>query len=285
MGFGNGKLFIFGKKMDKTLNFKIIFLLAFLFLSEFVLAQNFNDFDKVIFEYYYGSETTIEGYYVENEIFKLIKNNEGNYILNKDEIIKKYYYKKNDEILFKNSKNITFVDSTKIAQLYYELNKNKDNFNSKFIKSKLSPIKKSFIKKFYRERKIVRKFEHKIISKKKRKLMFKDIINLKKFDEFIEFKKPKYNSIYGMLHARKNTKILFIQDKDTITFEPEVLNSGQPIKRFEDVNNKIVNLNVNLLIENILPENSKFRNNLKLDTFTYKYVIWYIDNQIDDYID
>lgn len=271
--------------MDKTLSIKIIFFLVLLFLSEFVLAQNLNDFNKVIFEYYYDSETTIDGYYVENEIFKLIKNNDGNYILNKDEIIKKYYNNKNDEILFKNSKNITVVDSTKIAQLYYELNINKDNFNSKFIKSKLGTIKKSFIKKFYREHKIVRKYEHKIISKRKKKLMFKDIINLKKFDEFIAFTKPKYNSLYGMLHAQKKTKILFIKDTDTINYKPEVLNFGQPIIRFEDVNNKIVNLDVNILIENILPENSKFRNNLKLNNFTNKYVLWYLDNHIDDYTD
>lgn len=271
--------------MYKIGDFKILFLWAFLSFSEFICAQDLQNFDKVIFEYYFNSEMTTKGFYSENETFKLIKNTKGNFTLSKDEITKKYFYKKNDEIIFKNFKNITTVDSTKIAQLYYELNTNTDNFNSEFIKPKISPIKKSFIKKFYRERKLVRKFEHKIISKNKRKLMFNDILNLKKFNEFIGLRKPKYNSIYGMLDGRKNTKILFIQDKDTITYHPEVLNSGQPIIRFEDVNNKIVNLNVNLLIENILPENSKFRNNLKLDTFTYKYVIWYIDNQIDDYID
>jgi hypothetical protein len=110
-----------------------------------------------------------------------------------------------------------------------------------------------------------------------------DITNLKDFSEFIEFDKPKKESIYGNLGSRKSILIYFYYDgeKTFFTFE-DYHRCGQPFYIGEElIKNKLVNLDINQVILNILPRKSKFAKEFNYQNVMDKYIDWYILRAIE----
>lgn len=175
------------------------------------------------------------------------------------------------------------IDSTLINNLWIELNTKKDNFTYDYFLLKKLKIKKYKIKKsinFYSQ--IIHSQNKKISQDLKNKLIV-DISNLKDFSEFIEFEKPKKESIYGSLDGSKSILICFYYEVEKTFFKFEYYHRcGQPFYIGEKlIKNKLVNLDVNQVILDILPSKSKFGKEFNYQNVMDKYIDWYILRAIE----
>jgi len=102
--------------------------------------------------------------------------------------------------------------------------------------------------------------------------------NLKSFSEFIAHEKPKKESLYGSVDGSKNISIHFFYNGKSSLFQFETFhNCGQPFYLGEKlIENKTVNLDVNQLILDIIPNKSKFRKEFSYNNILDKYINWYI---------
>lgn len=256
----------------------------FLLITNLTFAQTSNDFDTVIFEfnhdYDYGKN---KGIFSKKEYLVLIRISDNEYTFGENfQQTKSFDFKTIKTNNFK-FKNLQFVDGEKVAMLFKELKTNKDNFNFQYIRPSLKRIKKSSIKKIIEEKEIIWKTESKIVTNKQRKKVINEILKFSQFENFIEFEKPKKNAIYGLLDGSKNLKISFVKNNETFIYKAETFHKcGQPIeildKNADD--SKIINLEVNKLIENILPKKSMFRDEFNINNITEKYIRWYIENNL-----
>lgn len=262
---------------------KILYIFLIL-LGETFFAQNSNDFEKIIFEYNHKHEYgNNKEKFSKEEFFELTKLNNENYnYKNNIQIIKTY----NGKIIKSKTnkfKNLINIDKKLIMILFNELSTNKDNFTFEYIKPKLNKPKISLIEKIIKEKNFILKIENKQLIKEQRKKIITEILTFNLFDKFIEFEKPKPNGLYGMTDGYENLKISFISKKDTVIYKSETYHKcGQPINVIKKNSEKykIINLEVNTQIENILPKKSLFRNQFNLNNITEKYIRWYLDNNI-----
>lgn len=227
------------------------------FQFQFIIGQNQVKFDSIVFKYNY-STTASRKNISETEVIKIIR---------LDNRIDNSYSISNKKI-----------DSSLITNLWTELNTKRDNFTDDYFLSKKLNVKKSKIKKhinFYNP--ILTIKNKKITQKLKNQLIF-DIKNLKSFSEFIAHEKPKRESLNGSLDGRKNISIHFFHNGKYSLFEFETFhNCGQPFYLGEKlIENKMVNLDINQLIIDILPYKSKFRKEFNYNNIVDKYVDWYI---------
>ena len=230
-------------------------LLAAIIIFQFqaINGQNSVKFDSIVFKYNYSTSASIKNI-SETEVIKIIWIDNSYSISNKK------------------------IDSSLITNLWTELNTKRDNFTDDYFLSKKLNVKKSKIKKhinFYNP--ILTIKNKKITQELKNQLIF-DIKNLKSFSEFIAHEKPKRESLYGSLDHSKNISIIFFYDGKSLLFQFETFhNCGQPFYLEKKlIENKIVNLDVNQLIVDILPSKSKFRKEFNYNNIIDKYIDWYI---------
>lgn len=229
----------------------IIFLIKF----QTIFSQNPIKFDSIVFHYNYRAWQTTEI----SETLKIIKV---------------------DNSFFLSKKKI---NSLLINQLWTELNKNKDNFTDNYFLSKKLKIKKSKIKKqIYFCNEVVMCQKKKLSQNFKNKLII-DIKNLKDFSKFIEVEKPKKESLYAMIHGSQTVTIYFFYNETKSFFEFETFhNCGQPFYiGKKHIEKKIINLDVNQLIMDILPNKSEFRKKFIYKNVTDKYINWFVIKEIE----
>jgi hypothetical protein len=231
---------------------KLIFVII-LFQFKLVIGQNIVKFDSIVFYYNYSTYASKKNK-SETETIKINRVDNSYYISNKK------------------------VDYSLINNLSIELNTNRDNFSNNYFLSKKLNVKKCKIKKhitFYSQ---ILKSKNKKVTQKLKTQLIADIKNLKEFVEFIEFEKPKKEAIYGSTDSRKNISISFFQNSKKSYFEFETFHScGQPFYSGEKlIKNKIVNLDVNQLIIDILPNESKLRKEFNYNNILDKYISWYV---------
>ena len=125
------------------------------------------------------------------------------------------------------------------------------------------------------------KYEQKKITETELKIIECNIRKFQFFKEFIEFEKPKKDALYGRVDSSGYLNIHFISKNDTIIYKFESYHRcGQPFNRESEKHiTNIVNLNVNKIIENILPKNSLFALQYNLQNITEKYIHWYLQNK------
>jgi len=121
---------------------------------------------------------------------------------------------------------------------------------------------------------------------KKIKLTKNIVKSIKKFEcfkEFINSIKPTNETLYGSTDARLSLSILLISENDTLIYEgvPH-LKCGQPMRLKKDFNrkNRILNIQINEILLNILPEKSWFRNEFDLNNMVDLYIDWYLHRQL-----
>lgn len=231
---------------------KLLFVII-LFQFKLVIGQNIVKFDSIVFYYNYSTYASKKNK-SETETTKINRVNNSYYISNKK------------------------VDSSLINNLWIELNTNRDNFNNNYFLSKRLNIKKCKIKKhitFYSQ---ILKSKNKNVTQKLKTQLIADIKNLKEFIEFVEFERPKKEAIYGSTDDRKKISISFFQNSKKSYFEFETFHScGQPYYRGENfIKNKMVNLDVNQLVIDILSNASKFKKEFMYNNILDKYIDWYI---------
>ena len=224
-----------------------------IFQFQFLLGQNLEKFDSIVFRYNYSSSASRKHIY-ETEITKIIRIDDSYNISNKN------------------------IDSSLITNLWTELNTKRDNFTDDYFLSKKLNVKKSKIKKHINFYNPILTIKNKKITQKIKNQLIIDIKNLKSFSEFIAHEKPKKESLYGSVDGSKNISIHFFYNGKSSLFQFETFhNCGQPFYLGEKlIENKTVNLDVNQLILDIIPNKSKFRKEFSYNNILDKYINWYI---------
>lgn len=224
-----------------------------IFQFQFIIGQNLIKFDSIIFKYNYSTSASRK-HINETEITKIIRIDSSYSISNKN------------------------IDSSLITNLWIELNTKRDNFTDNYLLSKKLNVKKSKIKKHINFYNPILTIKNKEITQKLKNQLIIDIKKLKSFSEFIVHEKPKKESLYGSVDGSKNISICFYYNGKSSLFQFETFhNCGQPFYLGKKlIENKIVNLDVNQLILDILPNKSKFREEFNYNNIIDKYINWYI---------
>lgn len=235
---------------------KKILVIIFLINFQTIFCQNPIKFDSIVFNYNYSTSASRKDI---SETLKIIQVDGSFFLLNKK------------------------VDSVLVNQLWIELNKNNDNFTYNYFLSKKLIVKKSKIKKtlnFYNQ---IVKSQNKKMSQNFKNKLVTDVLNLRYFSNFIEFEKPKKEWFYGSMDSSETVKIYFYYNGKKSFFEFETFHyCGQPFySREKRIENKIVNLDVNQVVMDILPSKSKFRKKFIYQNIIDKYINWYILKEIE----
>ena len=232
---------------------KKLLVIIIIFQFQFIIGQNLIKFDSIIFKYNYSTSASRKNIF-ETEIIKMIRIDNSYSISNKN------------------------IDSSLITNLWTELNTKRDNFTYDYFLSKKLNVKKSKIKKHINFYNPILTIKNKKITQKIKNQLIIDIKNLKSFSEFIAHEKPKKESLYGSVDGSKNISIHFFYNGKSSLFQFETFhNCGQPFYLGEKlIENKTVNLDVNQLILDIIPNKSKFRKEFSYNNILDKYINWYI---------
>ena len=261
---------------------KLKILLFLLLTINQIIAQTKPEFDKVIFrfssEHDYGKNI---GEFSTNEEIEFIGIIGSKYEMIRNQNIRKSF--NGEKVLTKTDsfKKMKPITQNKMSLLLNSLNNNQNNYTFDFIKPKLHKPKKKLIRKIMNWHSQIWNYEQKKITETELKIIECDIRKFQFFKEFIEFEKPKKDALYGRLDGSGYLNIHFISKNDTIVYKFESHhNCGQPfINENKKYKTNIVNLNINNLIENILPKNSLFVLQYNLQNITEKYIHWYLQNK------
>ena len=286
----------FGGTKSKITMKKII-LIVFIFSVKFTYSQNFENVNKIRFIYSVGgSSWGKNGIYSKNEIFELTKNENGDFKVSKQIKVnakaKGQIFTK-DSIFIKTSR-YKIIAKKDIENLITSLNTNKDNFTEEFLKQKLTKITKKEVfeiaKKCDNKDYFKNNYDEKVDTEKK----YSQIQEYKYFAEYLNIDKPKLNEYVVTMDAWDKLSIVTFSKGETKLYNLQFFkNCGQPIsidfveiddkdnivKIIENKNSTIINLNVNLILQNILPKDTKMWNIIDLKNIRNKYLSWYLEKK------
>ncbi|MFC7772961.1 hypothetical protein [Flavobacterium sp. GCM10027622] len=270
---------------------KILFLILIV-CGQFSLAQNPEDIDKIKFSYSIGgSSWGNNGIYSRNEIFELAKKENGDF-----KFIS--HLKVNDEVRNKKSTKDTVVikiekypiiTKNEIQNLLRELNTNRDNYTEEFIKQNFTKPSRNEILKIAKKCDQKDYFKNDYDEKEDIQKKYSQIQEYKYFDEFIRIDKPDIENFELTFDAWNSLGIVTFSNEKTIVYNSQYFkNCGQPIS-IQDINIKdslgkqIINLNINLIIQKILPKSSEISKVVDLNSIKLKYINWYMKNKTSEF--
>lgn len=177
-------------------------------------------------------------------------------------------------ILYK--KNSRIIKNFDVVGFIAELNKKRNNFNYEVIKQNLrKSLSKKEIIHVAKKRNIfyligdedTNRFDE--FDRKK----IREIKRLKDFHQFIEYIKPKYDSIETIV-TFDAWNILMIQNENkNYKLDFDNYDLGQPI----NVSTKpFINLDLNIKLKKILPSNSLLRKQIEFESLFEDYIYWYL---------
>ncbi len=261
---------------------KNLIYILFLILCQNLSSQNTGEFDKIIFVYDYGNFPTNNiGVFETKEIIELNLTENGNYKTQKHTKSQKAYDGKNDNHSIEelSTEQIKLIDFEIVENLLNELNTNRLNFASVLLKEKLLKPQRDLIIQMTKSSSILKKMLNESYNFTKQNE--DELLRFMYFDEFLEKETPKDKTLYLMTDSWKNLTITAINKSDTIKYKFIThYDIGQPIDIIQsNKTNRIVNLSVNKIILNILPEESYFRKAFDFNNITQNYVKWYLMNK------
>ncbi len=279
---------------------KIILFILF-FCAQFIFSQNFENINKIKFAYSIGgSSWGRNGIYSRSEIFELTKNKKGDFEIHKqikinEKVIGKVLSK--DSIFVKTSK-YKIITKIEIEKLLTSLNSNNQNFTDEFLKENLTkPTKKEILeiaKKCDQKDYFKNDYDEKEDIEKK----YSQIQELKHFDEYLNIDKPNIEAYMVIMDAWNHLGIITFSKEETKSYDLQFFkNCGQPIsikyleidekeKKVKVIENKgssIINLNVNLILQKIIPIKTKLWNVLDLKNIRNNYINWYLENKTSEF--
>jgi hypothetical protein len=274
---------------------KFVFLV--LLMSSYCTFSQNSDIEKITFNYSIGGSSWGQNrIFSRSEIFELIKDKNGDFLFNKLLKIKNKVRNQKitkDTIAIKKESQST-ISKNEIENLVNELNTNRENFIEDFLRKNFTkPTKKEILKiaKKNNEKDLfVNDYEEKYEIENK----YSDIQNFKYLSEFLTINQAKINSTFTTFDAW-NILIIIIYKKDEVKmYDLRFFESyGQPISihnikivdektnNFEIIGNtekQIINLNVNQVLQKILPQKSMTSNIIDLDNIKNEYIIWHLKN-------
>ncbi len=270
---------------------KILYLILIV-CGQFSLAQNYEDIDKIKFSYSVGgSSWGNNGIYSRNEIFELIKKENGEFKfinhLRVNDVVKNKKVTK-DTVVIKIEK-YPIITKNEIQNLLRELNTNRDNYTGEFlIQNFTKPTQTEILeiaKKCYHKNYFKNDYDEKEDTKKK----YSQIQKYKYFDEFITIDKPNIENFELTMDAWNSLGIATFSKEKTMIYSNHYFdNCGQPIS-IDNTNIKdnqvkqIINLNVNLIIQKILPKSCEISKVVDLNNIKLKYINWFIKNKTSEF--
>jgi hypothetical protein len=177
--------------------------------------------------------------------------------------------------LFKYSISKKIIDS-----LYTQLSTTKLNFTSSYIRPFLKPASKGDIIGI--SKKIDKHYVFKDYYGAELTERINAIKRFNKIDSFINLTRPDPQWSIVRTDVWEGIEINFIKNKDTTIFYADLLQPlGQPVLKKRENNHfigtQIVNLEINNLLEGILPIFSIVRKRVGINNLTEDYIKWYID--------
>jgi preprotein translocase subunit Sss1 len=238
------------------------------------------------------------GIYSKSEVFELIETENENY-----KIIKhlKISEKAKNRILSKDTtsiktSNYKLIPKNEVQNLLIELNTNKENFTEDFLKQNFKkPTKKEILKiakKIDQKKYFINDYDEKADTEKK----YSQIQDYKYIDEYLNTNKPNADEYFVTVDVWNSLGIITFSKEQTKSYELRFLeNCGQPISIdfakldekekivgiLENKSSTIINLNVNLILQKILPNNTKLWNAIDLNEIRNEYIIWYLDKKTE----
>ncbi|WP_348824923.1 hypothetical protein [Flavobacterium aestuarii] len=259
-------------------------------LGQIIFSQNVENISKINLTYSKGSNSWGKnGVYSRVEIFELTKTEKGDFKISKhlkiDEKTNGKIFSKDSTIL-KTSK-YKFVSKNEIQNLLTSLNINKENFTEEYLKQNFTkPTKSEIIE-------IAKKSDHYL--KKDIENIYSQIQAYKYLEEFVKIEKSNINNTLLTVDAWNSLRIItsFKEENKIYTLD-FFKNCGQPISinyaqinksdhKVEIKQNKsyqIVNLDVNLILQKILPNDTNLWNSLNLNNIRNEYIIWFLENKL-----
>lgn len=256
---------------------KIILIILFFFVK-FTYSQNFENINKFRFVYSVGgSSWGKNGIYSRSEIFELTKTEIGDFKISKQIRVNKKAKGKifSEDSIFIKTTNSKIIAKKEIENLLISLNTNEENFTEEFLKPNLTKSTKSEVfeiaKKCDQKDYFKNDYDEKADTEKK----YSQIQEYKCFGEYLNIDKPNVNGYEVTMDAWDKLSIITFSKEETKLYNLQFFkNCGQPIsidfieidrkdkivKFIENKSSTIINLNVNLILQKMLPTNTKLWN-------------------------
>jgi hypothetical protein len=276
---------------------KKIILIVLFFFVQFTYSQNFENVNKFRFIYSIGgSSWGKNGIYSRSEIFELTKTEVGDFKISKQISVSKKAKGKifSEDSIFIKTSNYKIIAKKEIENLLISLNTNKENFTAEFLKQNLTKPTKNEVfeiaKKCDQKDYFKNDYDEKTDTEKK----YSQIQEYKYFEEYLNIDKPNVNGYEITMDAWNELSIITFSKEETKSYNLQFFkNCGQPIsidfieinrkdkivKLIENKSSTIINLNVNLILQKMLPNNTKLWNVLDLKNIRNKYINWYLESK------
>ena len=276
--------------MNRLGTMRYFLLFFFISITQLCFAQNADSVSKILIRYGTGYNSFGKrGIYSRYEVIELTKFNQDEFKASK--YIKITGFDNGDSSKLKKDttsiKTMTLpaIAKSKIEKLITALNTTKDNFNAEFLMQFVSRPNPKEILKAARQIEKDYLFTDSNSEKEDRRKWFREMNHFKDLNLFLNKNKPDPNFIYVVSDAWDFMELSFVSGKDTIRFGGQLFQlAGQPIEIFKRNSHlsekRIVNLEVNMIITNLLPKNSLLRKAISLEALKEKYLEWYIENNI-----
>ena len=272
-------------------------LIILLFCGQFILSQSFENIDQIKLYYSIGNSTWgKDGIYSKSEIFELAKMKNGDFKISKQLKIEGKVNGKvfSSDTTFIKTSNYKKKKKNEVENLLTSLNTNEENFTEEFLKQNFTkPTKKEILKtaELYDQKDYFENdYDQKIDIEKK----YTQLQQYKYFDEFLEINKPNINGYTITSDAWNSLDIIIVSKEETKSYKLQFFkNCGQPIlidfveidkndkkaKILKNRSSSIINLKVNLILQKILPNNTKLWNVLDLNNIRDEYIVWFLENK------
>lgn len=278
-----------------------ILLFLLLFNGQFIFSQNSESIDKIKFFYSIGgSSWGKNGIYSRREIIELKKTENGDFKISKQ---LKVNEKANGNVFSQdtiiiNSSEYKTIPKDEIDNLLISLNTNKENFTEEFLKKNFDKPNKKEILKIAKNNDNKSYLKNDYDEKSDTEKKYSEIQEFKYFDDYLKLDKPNINEYMVTMDAWNNLGIVTFSKEETKSYNLDFFKyCGQPIsvdyieinekeKKVNIIENKsfsIINLNVNLILLKILPENTKLLSQLNLNKIRNKYIEWFLENKTNEF--
>ncbi len=265
---------------------KKIICILFVILQQVVVAQNLKTVDTIKISYSHGGTSfSAVQIYSKQEIFILVKSKKEDFVLSR-------YFRINHIInngkasidTIENKPMRSLIAKEAMEQLVIELQADKNNYNEAFLKPLLKITDEeieSVANKSHTSYKIF-KYSKKDTTNQH---IYTDIKNGKYLDEYLNSTQPArtmtldaYNGLDITFHSKEEEVYVYLDFQRHVTghfMRVKKIVKGEIIEREE-----FVNLNINLLIQGMLPKKSEAYHTVSLDNLFKLYIRWYLEKKV-----
>lgn len=266
------------------------FLLIYLFIviAQLSFGQSVGSISKIQIEYGKGNAWSDTLQIGKAEIIEISP-------FNSDFMITRYivinYYGKptwRKDTIAIDAEKTYLIKKNKVNYLFEQLNSNKNNFTSDFVKPRIRcPTKRQILNVAKSDTAAYWKFSDKeYLENSVRKRAIRKIKGFDKLDTFLYSHQPDPDAIAPINDVWDSFRIFCISNKDTLVFQTYTFKLlCQPFEKFKRHDNSIpqhgfVNLEMNTSLQDILPKRSLLRKRLDLNALTEKYIEWYLKEKL-----